>query len=54
MLPVRAGAAADAAEAALWQHAEPVRAGELDEAILLCPECREEEREQTYDEGGGE
>ena len=42
------------AEAARWQHADLVRSGELDEAMLLCPECREEDREMAYDEGGGE
>ncbi len=45
---------ADAAEAARWKDADLVRSGELDEAMLLCPECRDEERELAYDEGGAE
>jgi len=44
----------DAAEAERWKHVDLVRSGELDEAMLLCPECRDEEREMTYDEGGAE
>jgi len=43
----------DAAETARWKHVDLVLSGELDEAMLLCPECREDDRE-TYDEGGGE
>jgi hypothetical protein len=45
---------ADAAEAARWKDADLVRSGELDEAMLVCPECRDEDREMTYDEGGAE
>jgi hypothetical protein len=44
----------DQAEAASWKHADLVLAGELDEALLLCPECREEHRDLAYDEGGAE
>ncbi len=44
----------DTAEQARWKHVDMVLSGELDEAMLLCPECREEDRELTYDEGGEE
>lgn len=44
----------DGAEAAGWKHVDLVLSGELDEAMLLCPECREEDRELAYDEGGAE
>jgi len=43
-----------AADRARWKHVELVLAGELDEAMLLCPECCEEHRELAYDEGGAE
>ena len=45
---------ADEGELARWKHAELVLAGELDAAMLLCPECAEEDRELAYDEGGAE
>jgi hypothetical protein len=44
----------DRMEVASWKHADLVLTGELDETLLLCPECREEDRELAYDEGGAE
>jgi hypothetical protein len=43
-----------AAEVEGWKHAKLVLGGDLDEAMLLCPECREEHRDLAYDEGGAE
>jgi hypothetical protein len=37
-----------------WKHGELVFAGELDEmaaAMLLCPECVEEDRTEEYEAG---
>jgi hypothetical protein len=40
-----------------WRHGQLFLTGELDEdavALLLCPECVEEEHSRAFDEGGRE
>lgn len=39
-----------------WRHGALFLAGELDAAaaLLLCPECVEEEHSRAFDEGGEE
>jgi hypothetical protein len=44
----------NAAELARWKNGTLAAAGEIDEttaAMLLCPECAEEERLGEYEEG---
>src|SRR5262245_57079435 len=44
----------DAAELARWKNGTLAAAGELDEttaAMLLCPECADEERVGAFEEG---
>lgn len=50
-LPVGTAAIAE------WRHGSLFLTGELDEeaaALLLCPECVEEEHSRAFDEGGRE
>jgi hypothetical protein len=40
-----------------WHHGPLLLAGDLDEdaaALLLCPDCVEEEHSRAFDEGGEE
>ena len=44
----------DAAELARWKNSTLAAAGEIDEttaAMLLCPECAEDDRLGEYEEG---
>jgi hypothetical protein len=48
---------ADAASIEEWRHGPLLLAGELGEdaaALLLCPECVEDENSNAFDEGGQE
>jgi hypothetical protein len=48
---------ADTAAIDEWRHGPLFLTGELDEdavALLLCPECVEEEHSRAFDEGGRE
>ena len=48
---------ADTAAIDEWRHGPLFLNGELDEdavALLLCPECVEEEHSRAFDEGGRE
>ena len=48
-------APADPAELADWEHGPALTAGDLTDetaALLLCPDCRDENREREFDEGG--
>jgi hypothetical protein len=48
---------ADTAAIDEWRHGPLFLSGELDEdavALLLCPECVEEEHSRAFDEGGRE
>jgi hypothetical protein len=45
---------ADPDEIARWKHADLVLSGDLDVAMLLCPDCQEEGRDMAYDEGGAD
>ena len=48
---------ADREARAHWRHAELASHVGLDElaaAMILCPECDQEDRERAYDEGAGD
>jgi hypothetical protein len=48
---------ADTASLEEWRHGPLFLRGELDEgavALLLCPECVEDEHSRAFDEGGQE
>ena len=46
-------APADRDELATWRHGELALEGDVEEGLLLCPECDAEDREQVFEEGEG-
>jgi hypothetical protein len=44
----------DPDELLTWRHGELVVDGDVDEGLLLCPDCDAEDREREFDEGAGE
>jgi hypothetical protein len=42
----------DHGELATWRHGELALEGDVEEGLLLCPDCDAEDREREFDEGG--
>jgi hypothetical protein len=47
-------APSDPVELMTWRHGELALEGEVDEGLLLCPDCDAEDQEREFDEGAGE
>lgn len=41
-----------AEELLAWRHGELALEGEVEEGLLICPDCDAEHREHDFDEGG--
>ena len=41
----------DPDELAAWRHGQLALEGEIEEGLLLCPDCDAEDREQAFEEG---
>jgi hypothetical protein len=44
----------DPVELATWRHGELALEGDVEEGLLLCPDCDAEDREREFDEGAGD
>ena len=44
----------DTEELVSWRHGELALDGDVEEGLLLCPDCDAEHRELAFDEGAGD
>jgi hypothetical protein len=44
----------DPVELSTWRHGELALEGDVEEGLLLCPDCDAEGREREFDEGAGD
>lgn len=47
-------APSDETELLTWRQGDLALEGDIDEGLLLCPDCDAEDRERSYDEGAGD